>query len=318
MNLYRKYQKFVGADSLFSRTKTHAQYTNEKAAKLLKEKILEGKPLLITRFGANELSCVLNYFFIQKKIPVILWNLLKGYPFTFKMKQGVIDSMRDNAGFFSATPSSLAKYAQMTLDELKHIDILGSWLHHEKFLFHLLPKQHIRFMLRDLSPVTNSDLPWSAALKGKRVLVVHPFEESIKLQYSKRNLLFENKELLPEFDLVTLKAVQTIAGNGHKTEFKDWFAALEYMKEEINKREFDIAILGCGAYGMPLAVHIKKMGKQAIHIGGETQILFGIKGKRWEDASYDYQNKFYNEHWIRPLAIDIPANAEQVEGGCYW
>ena len=27
-------------------------------------------------------------------------------------------------------------------------------------------------------------------------------------------------------------------------------------------------LIGCGAYGLPLAVAVNKMGKQAIHIGG--------------------------------------------------
>ena len=46
---------------------------------------------------------------------------------------------------------------------------------------------------------------------------------------------------------------------------------------------FDVAIIGCGAYGMPLAAMLKQAGKQAIHLGGATQLLFGIKGKRWEE-----------------------------------
>ena len=44
--------------------------------------------------------------------------------------------------------------------------------------------------------------------------------------------------------------------------------------------EFDVAIIGCGAYGLPLAVEAKRMGKQAIHMGGATQVLFGIKVNR--------------------------------------
>ena len=28
--------------------------------------------------------------------------------------------------------------------------------------------------------------------------------------------------------------------------------------------------LGCGAYGFPLAAHVKRMGKKAIHMGGSN------------------------------------------------
>ena len=43
--------------------------------------------------------------------------------------------------------------------------------------------------------------------------------------------------------------------------FDDWFQALWYMYEEISKIDYEIAIIGCGAYGFPLAGLIKKDGK---------------------------------------------------------
>lgn len=49
------------------------------------------------------------------------------------------------------------------------------------------------------------------------------------------------------------------------------------MKDEIDKRDYDIALIGCGAYGFPLAAHIKRSGKKAVHLGGALQLLFGIK-----------------------------------------
>lgn len=74
------------------------------------------------------------------------------------------------------------------------------------------------------------------------------------------------------------KSVQSIAGQ--KTPYKDWFEALEKMKNDIAKIDFDVAIIGCGAYGLPLAGYIKEeLHKKSIHIGGGTQLLFGIKGK---------------------------------------
>ena len=169
--------------------------------------------------------------------------------------------------------------------------------------------------LGDITPLRHTH-PWSIALEGKKVLIVHPFEETIISQYKQREFLFEDKRMLPAFELKTLKAVQSIVGT--KTEYKDWFEALDYMKGKIEAIDFDIAILGCGAYGMPLAAHIKRMGKQAIHFGGETQTLFGIKGKRWEDTIYNYHNKFYNEYWVRPANTEKPQDANKMENGAYW
>lgn len=159
--------------------------------------------------------------------------------------------------------------------------------------------------------------PWMEALEHKKVLVIHPFKESIEKQYKKRRVLFPNENWLPEFDLTVIKAVQSAAGE-RPSAFKDWFEALEYMKNEINRTDFDIAILGCGAYGLPLAGYIKDIGKKAIHIGGGTQLLFGIKGKRWEQYDHSCYRDLFNEHWCSPTENERPSKSKSIEGSCYW
>ena len=86
------------------------------------------------------------------------------------------------------------------------------------------------------------------------------------------------------------------------------------MIKEIQMHEFDVCLIGCGAYGLPLAAAVKKMGKQAIHIGGPLQLLFKIKGKRWVNSD-DYE---FDKSWISPLTEDIPSQASKVEDACYW
>jgi hypothetical protein len=91
------------------------------------------------------------------------------------------------------------------------------------------------------------------------------------------------------------------------------------MKNDIKKIDFDIALIGCGAYGMPLAAFIKKeLNKQAIHMGGCLQLLFGIKGKRWETDSFKWDKILYNDAWVRPTDDLKPSNYKKVEDGCYW
>ena len=159
--------------------------------------------------------------------------------------------------------------------------------------------------------------PWTRILKDKKVLIVHPFTESIEFQYyNNREHIWEDSMVLPEFkELITLKAVQSIAGQ--KTQFKTWFDALHYMEDEISKLDFDIALIGCGAYGMCLAAHVKRMGKIGIHLAGWTQFLFGIYGNRWLKNQPEYAH-FINKYWIRPNENERPQNAKKVEGGCYW
>ena len=88
------------------------------------------------------------------------------------------------------------------------------------------------------------------------------------------------------------------------------------MEQEALNLDFDVAILGCGAYGFPLAARFKRAGKKAIHLGGATQIFFGIKGKRWDDMPFF--SEMYNDAWVRPLSSETPTKAKSVEDGCYW
>ena len=90
-----------------------------------------------------------------------------------------------------------------------------------------------------------------------------------------------------------------------------------HTTSRINAIDFDIAIIGCGAYGMPLAAHVKRIGKKAVHLGGQTQLLFGIKGKRWE-TGHDKIKSMFNEHWVYPSNDERPKNFISVESGAYW
>jgi hypothetical protein len=80
--------------------------------------------------------------------------------------------------------------------------------------------------------------------------------------------------------------------------------------------DYDVCIIGAGAYGLPLGAHAKLRGKVAIHMGGATQILFGIKGRRWDH--HEVIGRLYRDSWVRPRPSEIPRAAGSVEDGCYW
>lgn len=313
--LYSAYCKLIGADDLFGNSKENYQFTDEPASALIRERILSKEPLMIARLGATELNAILNYHFIDGGYLKNVGNIIKGIPYFMKYKKGVMSNMNVLSGFFPATEENMDRFARMSIEDIAEIDILGSWLKQEKFLFPFMKPDHSRVRLWDLTSFKHSH-PWTEALAGKKVLIVHPFENTIIEQYKKRTKIFKDQRVLPEFDLLTLKAVQSAGDND--SGFKSWFSALDYMTDQINKKDFDIALLGCGAYGLPLAARIKRSGKQAIHIGGALQSLFGIKGARWEQPPYNFQDKYYNEHWVRPSDSDKPKGADKIEGACYW
>lgn len=209
------------------------------------------------------------------------------------------------------------RFVELMQESAKEIDLLGVWnLNMEDYLVNKYCKSDCWLgRLAGLEPWYSEQNPWSALMKDKKIVFVHPFETSMKEQWLKREKIFASSDIFPECQLRIVKSVQTLAGNAD-TRFDSWFDALEYIFDEVMLEEFDIAIIGCGAYGFPLAAKIKRAGKQAIHLGGATQLFFGIKGRRWD--SHPVISKLYNEYWIRPLPEDIIENSNRVEKGCYW
>jgi len=157
---------------------------------------------------------------------------------------------------------------------------------------------------------------WLEDLARLRWLVVHPFEKTIRAQlphirdlgvfseisFPDLKTRIEDTSFLapPQFSYMTPPRHQ------------DWFEALDELKARMEKANFDIALVGAGAWSLPLVAHAKKIGKKGIHMGGALQLLFGVKGGRFDPAG------IYNHAWIRPLPEDIPNDFKKMEKGAYW
>jgi len=259
--------------------------------------INEKKPFLVSRIGYSEARCLAHGQEIKnppKKNLEMLWH---------------------SSGVYPADHREFTKFAVSYIGAMNSIDILAIMrTSHEKKVV----EQHINNVLKcsliSIEPYLHPR-PWSMHLKGLDVLVVTPFSDSIKQNYySNRPNLFLDQGVLPEFQIKTVRSPQGLCHN--KTDFASWSDGLASLKSEVDMLQYDIAILGCGAYGLPLGAHIKKKGKVAIHLGGVTQLLFGVRGKRWDDAPL-YQGLF-NSHWVRPTKNERPPGWEKMEGGCYW
>lgn len=274
------------------------------------EKIKCGDPFLVSRFGNVELDVLLNYkSILENKNFALIRKYIKGEKST-RWEDGVKKRFNMNAGFYPLDEKFIIKYCDLIIKNLQEIDLLGSWISREIYFENQLSKA-VKFKLNDIEPffVTNK---WTHALEKKTILVVHPQSNLILKQYKNKELYWP--KLLPEFNLIGFEAIQTNAGA--QAIYGDWFEALDFMMQSINGISFDVAIIGAGAYGMPLAMHVKKIGKQAIHLGGVTQLLFGIKGRRWtDDPKY---SSFMNDYWVNPDPKHIPPEAAKVENGCYW
>ena len=295
----------------------------EKASRMISELLLNDKPCMIARFGSTELATITNYIGVINKRKNIL-KYIQGIEPEWWWNPNIMEQMQKWSGFFPPTQQNIERFCQMIINDTQDVDLLGCWIKGESILINKLANAqfiHLRF----LEPFWSSS-PWTQTLKNKKVLVIHPFAKLIEEQYkNKRTCIFENSQILPEFELQTIPAVQSLGGEHSK--FQNWFEALEWMKDEIYKLNYDICLIGCGAYGFPLAAHVKRMGKKAVHLGGALQLLFGIRGKRWEDPNYGVKawgipygsyTSLINDFWVRPGEANKPRNADQVEGACYW
>ena len=285
-----RFDHYVGRDLL------SLQEANNKMA----EWILGGKSFAAGRLGATELEAVWSSDLSQ----------------SWRKQNKILNQMKNNSGFFPPEPELLTAFTDLMKQSCGKIDLLGVWFNiMEDYVIDKYGKACELTELSALEPWYVQH-PWTRALKGKKVLIIHPFVDTMKEQYKKREYLFENKENLPEFGaLYTVKAVQTIAG-AKDDRFQNWFEAFDWMYEEAMKTDFEVAIIGCGAYGFPLAAKIREAGRCVVHMGGATQLLFGIKGRRWDN--HPVIGKLYNDYWVRPSESEKPAGADGVEAGCYW
>ncbi|NDC15685.1 MAG: hypothetical protein EBZ76_11095, partial [Synechococcaceae bacterium WB9_2_170] len=198
-----------------------------------------------------------------------------------------------NAGIFPCDNDSLAAAAAEIWKALHSLELLGCWpTAYQARLLMDVPQLPFRCEMPDLEPFSYR-LPWSHALQGQRVLVLHPFVDSFRHQWGRREALFPGRPVLPNFEPTFVATPMTIQGAEHS--FRSWSEALESIWHRVQSMTFDTAIIGGGAYSLPLASRIRSTGRSAIHLGGSLQLFFGVFGKRWE--RFASQRALVNEAW---------------------
>lgn len=268
------------------------------ASQRLNQLIAAGNPLAVGRMGRTEARIVGEWRY-------------RGSRYSRKS----FHQSHEYSGIFPVDATMLSRFSEIYWHGIEGLDVLAFWpTEFQAKIVNDLKVCPALIDRLDLEPFL-SDNPWSSQLRGKRVLVVHPFKESILSQYhSSRQKLFVDPNVLPVFDLEVIRAPQCLAG---QTEgFQSWCDAFSWLKDQVGSKNFDIAIIGCGAFGLPLATFCKEIGRIGVHMAGATQLLFGINGKRWLDAP-EYQSLF-NQHWVRPSGAELFPGVSLVDDACYW
>lgn len=298
------------------RRQLKCDFTGDAAAQAIITGLESKSPFFAARFGTGELEATMRGFDIAAPggFTKKAFRMLIGRSGPFWWDNSIIAGLNNNAGFFPPSINAVQKFADLVVQDAKQIDILGSYSDMSRHFIKATLSQASLIPIVDLEPFWHP-LHWTQCLNEKKVLVVHSMPDTIKSQFAKREKLFLTPEILPEFELITYRSINSAMGL--ETGYSDWFSALEKMKNDIAEIDFDIALLGCGAYGMNLGAFIKRnLGKSALHLGGMLQLLFGIRGQRW-DAVPQY-HELYTDAWTRPLPHEIPSRSKRIENGCYW
>jgi hypothetical protein len=230
--------------------------------------------------------------------------------------------LHNTGGLFPVTKQIFDRFVSEYPDSVRSLDLVAQWqlggtyeAALEAAVLDRLCPQAVRvgyYFLRILNP----HAPWLNDLAKLRWLVIHPFEKTIRAQLPH----------LAKLGVYSESARGDLARRARDTEIlacpqlpymvpprhRNWFEALDDLKSRMEKIKFDIALVGAGAWSLPLVAHAKAMGKKGMHLGGSLQLMFGIKGGRFDN------NRIYNSRWTRPLPADVPDNHQLMENGAYW
>jgi FkbM family methyltransferase len=275
--------------------------SNDEGNAWIAKKFEEGRPFVVGRLGGAEACLTAQY--------------LKGAK-TLKACQ----NPHRCSGIYPEDPETFERFSSIywsSLQQLESSDAMATFSNIKSFEEVIFKELRFNTIVKNraIEPFYFDD-PWSKHLRGKIVLIVHGFVPSIQCQLRRATLLFSNPNVLPPF---TAKFVHMPQALGGQTPHRSYMHTLSAVKEQIDSAgPFDVAIIAAGAYAMPLAMHCKvKHRATAIAMGGGSQLLFGLKGHRWD--THPILSKLYNAHWMYPLEQDTPDNAKSIEmGGPYW
>jgi len=311
LNFFKKIKKIIRTNKYFYARDVHyfkkkKIFYGESLNSIFKTKIEDQNPLLISRLGTVE-SEIVKFFLLNKNM---------NFPIRHKTE------LKEMAGVFPTDDKNVKRFTEIYIDSLKYVDLLAVrsikeerafWKNEKTILKHTKCNSDL-VSIGDFDAFFH-DLPWTNSLEGKKILVIHPFSNSIKKQIQS-GVVFSGKFSLPKCEINVLRPVQSQGNMSTKCGFDSWYDALTDMKMQIKELDFDIALIGAGAYGLPLGAYCKYLGKKAIHLGGSLQLYFKIIGKRWNDL--DSFKSIIDQSWIKPDDSEIPDGFEKVENRPYW
>jgi len=258
--------------------------------------MVKSEPCFVGRIGGSDFEVVNNYFndknsFIPENTAYesLRVRTLNGY-FDFDNRHDVFIKYLERMGqcyremeycfyagaFHIGSFSNLVKFNKTPADPFLYEILDGKIAMNYTFV-------------EGLTGFLNSFKTWG---EGKRILIVSPFSESLQYQYTRLPNILINYTF-PNFDLVTYNTNITYNFFKDTKEFlgvntNNWHEECDAISAGISKLDFDIALLSCGGYSMPVGNYIDKvMKRKAVYLGGILNVMFNIYGKRYDTTFFN-------------------------------
>jgi len=243
--------------------------------------------LVTSRLGCVESAFMIQYLF-NFNMPS---HLLRNSDFDYEM--------RNNAGFYYKDHNMCNEISKWWCDQTKDLllseTITSAYcvLNFDLILWSLLDLKKKYYNYSNVSKILlqNSE--------GKKMLYIGGGIDSIKAGYE-RGLQKAWKFPVSNFSMYYLKTPQTTIGCYYPhSSIKE---TCEVLINEIDQKysDFDIAILGCGAYGPPIINILRKKysNKNLCYLGAECYKMFGVYSNGMPYTDY---NEAIKENWIEVI-----------------
>lgn len=125
--LRKVYQKMTGYSNEY---KPDCDQDPDTVSHTIYEVLISDKPCMISRFGSNELNCIINYLAIKGGKKSLL-SYIKGDSFQWWWNPGIVKNLHLVAGFFPPKEKCLNRFCELMIKDIPEVDILGSWLNDE-------------------------------------------------------------------------------------------------------------------------------------------------------------------------------------------
>jgi hypothetical protein len=281
----------------------------EQSNNIIKMLINLNKSFSIVRIGNSEANASLAI--LNKKRP----------------NQKELYDLENNAGIYFTSEKHIEIYAKHYNSAIEKANYMACfdklYVNQQNEYLRKWSKQSLHYkVLEPYYCIEQGIAPWSHLLVDKTILIINPFVDTFKKQVENKFHFYgpeapeEKRMFHKDQKFVFYKSYSTLGGNHIHN---NWYQTFGIMCNDIKQLDFDIALIGCGGYGLPLCNYITSFGKSAIYVGGALQLLFGVNGRRWENNEIiKHVSNLLGNKWTWPSVVETIKNKNGIENGCYW